>query len=230
MPGNVSVEQSSTQRVYSLPGVYEPFSAISHLAGAVLFVFLGRRLLQGWRGDTLRRSVLGVYVGSCVLLFSLSAAYHIIPRDSPAKALFGRLDHSAIFVLIAGTFTPVHGIAFRGWSRWLPLFLIWAAALAGITLKVIYFRQLAEWFSLAMYLFLGWLGALSGSALALRHGFGLVKPALWGGIAYSIGAILEFWRWPVVIPGVVQWHEMFHIAVLIGAVFHWTFIRRITRL
>jgi channel protein (hemolysin III family) len=217
----------SYPEIYNLPGFYEPFSVFSHLAGAVLFLVLGVRLLKRGRGDALRRGVLGIYVGSTVLLFAMSGVYHMISADSAARAVMKRLDHSAIFVLIAGTFTPVHGILFQGWSRWVPLLLIWGAAITGITLKNVFFTTLAEWFGLSLYLFLGWLGALSGAAVALRFGFSFVKPLLWGGIAYSAGAVLEFMDWPMIIPGVVHPHELFHLAVLIGALFHWSFIWRI---
>jgi channel protein (hemolysin III family) len=214
-------------QIYNLPGFYEPFSVFSHLAGAVLFLVLGTRLLKRGRGDLLRRTVLGIYVGSSVFLFAMSGVYHMMAADSLARGVMVRLDHSAIFVLIAGTFTPVHGILFHGWSRWAPLTMIWAAAIAGIALKNVFFETFAEWLGVSLYLLLGWLGALSGASVALRYGFDFVKPLLWGGVAYSAGAVLEFVRWPVIIPGVVHPHELFHLAVLIGALFHWSFIWRI---
>ncbi len=210
--------------IYSLPGLFEPVSVFSHLAGAVLFLVLGVRLLKRGRGDALRRAVLGIYVGSCVLLFLLSAVNHMAPIDSATRNIMGRLDHSAIFALIAGTFTPVHGILFRGWSRWAPLALIWAAAIAGIVFKNVYFATFPQGLGISLYLLLGWLGALSGGALAVRFGLGFVKLLLWGGLAYSAGAALEFLDWPVLIPGIVRPHELFHLAVLIGALFHWSFV------
>jgi channel protein (hemolysin III family) len=214
-------------QIYPLPGFYEPFSVVSHLAGAMVFVVLGGRLLRRGKGDPLRLAVLGVYAASCVLLFAASGIYHMIPIGDAARAVMARIDHGAIFLLIAGTYTPVHGILFRGWSRWLPIMLIWAAAIAGIALKSIYFEDMSGLLGVLLYLLLGWLGALTGIVLALRYGFAFVEPVLWGGIAYSIGALLEVARWPIVIPGVVHQHEMFHIAVLIGAFFHWSFVWKI---
>jgi channel protein (hemolysin III family) len=151
----------------------------------------------------------------------------MIPVEDTARAVMARIDHGAIFVLIAGTYTPVHGILFRGWTRWGPIAMIWAAAIAGIALKSVYFEDMSGVLGVILYLILGWLGALTGISLALRYGFAFVKPVLWGGIAYSIGALLEVARWPVVIPGVVHHHEMFHMAVLIGAFFHWSFVWKI---
>ena len=68
-----------------------------------------------------------------------------------------------------------------------------------------------------------WLGLISGGALWRRFGFHFVEPVLWGGVAYSIGAVLDFLNWPVIVPGVIRSHELFHVAVLIGLGFHWAF-------
>lgn len=224
MPSSLIAQSSA---VYRLPGFFEPVSALSHLAAAVLFVVLGALLLKRGRGDRLRRTVLGIYAGACIFLFLMSGTYHRMPIDSETRRIMARLDHSAIFVLIAASFTPVHGILFRGWSRWVPLVLIWAAAAAGIIWKNLYFATFNRGLGLGLYLFLGWLGVLSGAAVGLRFGFGFVKPLLWGGIAYSAGAVFEFLNWPVIIPGVVHPHELFHLAVILGALFHWSFIWRI---
>lgn len=213
-----------TPELYHLPGISDPFSVISHLLGALIFLVLGILLVRRGRGSLSRQIYLGVYAFACVFLLATSGVYHMMERGGAARLVMGRLDHSAIFVLIAGTFTPVHGLLFRGWLRWLPLLLIWAAAIAGITLKSIYFDSLSEWLGLSFYLALGWLGAISGTLVARRYGFRFVEPLLWGGIAYSVGAIMEFCRWPIVITGVVHSHEMFHLAVLIGAFFQWLFI------
>src|SRR5437879_4090908 len=101
--------------LFHLPGFHEPFSAISHLLCAALFAWLGALLLRRARGDTLRTAFLSVYVFSCVLLFSMSGVYHQMVRGGTAHRVMERLDHGAIFILIAGTFTPVHGILFSGW-------------------------------------------------------------------------------------------------------------------
>jgi channel protein (hemolysin III family) len=207
-----------------LPGFYEPLSAASHLLGAAVFLVLGLFLLRRGRGDPARLAFLGVYAGSCVLLFSMSGVYHMMSRGGPAHRVLGRLDHSAIFVLIAGTFTPAHGLLFRGWLRWGPLALVWAAAAAGVTLKTVFFDETAEWLGLSLYLTLGWLGAGTAVLLARRFGFAFIRPLLSGGLAYTAGGLMEFLGWPVLLPGVVHAHEVFHLAVLAGAFCHWRFI------
>jgi channel protein (hemolysin III family) len=214
----------SIQELYQLPYFHEPFSAISHLLGAVIFVVLGGMLLWRGRGDRARLAFLAVYAYSCVLLFSMSGVYHMMVRGSIARLVFERLDHSAIFILVAGTFTPAHGLLFRGWLRWGPLILIWAAAVTGITLKTIFFEDFAPWVGLSIYLTLGWFGLFSGILVAHRYGFAFVQPLLWGGVAYSVGAIMEFRGWLVLVPGIIHAHELFHLAVLAGALLHWRFV------
>lgn len=210
--------------IHHLPGFGDPFAAISHLLGAVAFLILGLVLLRQGRGDRARSIYLGIYAGSCVLLMLMSGVYHMITRGGAARMVMERLDHGAIFVLIAGTFTPALGILFRGWLRWGQLTLIWTAAVAGVTLKTIFFDATPEWIGLSFYLTLGWLGGFPAVLLAQRFGFAFIRPLLWGGLAYSVGGIVDYARWPTVVPGVVGAHEVFHVAVIVGAVFHWLFI------
>ena len=209
--------------IYPLPGFHDPFSAISHLVGAIVFLVLGLRLLQRGRGDRGRLIFLGIYAFANVFLFTMSGVYHQMERHGVARQVMARLDHGAIFILIASTFTPVHGILFHGWWRWGPLAVMWSATITAITLKTIFFDDLAEWLSLSLYLVLGWVGLISGTLVARRHGFRFVQPLLWGGIAYSIGAVFEFLHWFQVIPGVLHYHEIFHLLVLAGAYLHWSF-------
>ena len=89
--------------LYPLPGFHDPVSSISHLLGAVVFACLAVPLVRRGRGDAGRVAFLGVYAFACVFLFSMSAVYHMLPRGG-GRAVMERLDHSAIFVLIAGTF------------------------------------------------------------------------------------------------------------------------------
>ena len=210
--------------IVSIPGFTEPFSSLSHLVGAGIFAILGFFLLRRGRGNAARIAYLAVYSFACVLLLSMSGVYHLLAFGGQARAVLGRLDHGAIFVLIAGTFTPVHGILFEGLWRLSVLLLIWALAIAGVTVATLFFADLSEWHLLAFYLALGWLGLLSGIVLTRRYGFAFVKPAIWGGLAYTLGALVDFFRWPVLIPGIFGSHELFHLAVLIGLALHWKFI------
>lgn len=208
----------------SIPGFSDPFSSLTHLAGAALFATLTVVLLHRGRGDWGRILSLCVFAFSCVLLLSLSGAYHLLAPETAGREVLKRLDHAAIFGLIAGSFTPVHAILFRGAWRWGMLAGIWGAAIAGLTLKTVNFAATPEWAGLLMFLGLGWMGVISVVALARRHGPGFVLPLIWGGLAYTAGAVAEFLRWPQLLPGIVGPHEIFHLAVLAGIAWHWAFI------
>lgn len=211
----------------SIPGFTDPFSSLSHLAGAVLFAILGVFLVvRGW-GSARRVVSLAIFASSCVLLLSLSGTYHLLAHDTAARSVLMRLDHAAIFVLIAGSFTPVHAILLRArWHRGL-LLGIWLAAIAGLALKTVYFDSMPSWLGLTMYLGLGWMGVVSTAAIARRFGWRFILPLAWGALAYTAGALVDHFRWPVPIPGAVEAHELFHLAVLAGISFHWAFIHAI---
>lgn len=208
-----------------IPGFNDPFSCFSHLfVGVPVFLVMTGILLWRGRGDTGRMIALAIYGFSNVLLFTLSGVYHMLSRDSTARLVMQRLDHAAIFLLIAGTFAPAHYILFRGWKRWGPLSVVWISAIVGITLKSIFFNDLSEFVSLTLYLGLGWLGAISGYFIWYYYGGWLFRPLFWGAISYTFGAVLDFLQAPVFIPGVLGYHEFFHLAVLSGAGWFCSFI------
>ena len=213
--------------VLPIPGFSDPVSSLTHLVGAVVCAVLGVFLIYRGRGELRRVVSLAVFFFSCVLLLSLSGVYHLLSPHTAGRSVLMRLDHAAIFVLIAGSFTPIHVILFRGLWRLEMLSGIWALAIAGLTVTVVFFNSMPQWLGLAMYLGLGWLGAISTIALARRFGVRFILPLLWGAIAYTAGAIAEAAQWPTLIPGIVESHEVFHFAVLAGIAFHWSFIRRI---
>ena len=211
----------------SIPGFSDPASSLTHLTAAVVFAILGPFLVARGSGGALRVISLAVFALSCVLLLSLSGVYHLLTPETAARGVLLRLDHAAIFLLIAGSFTPVHAILLRDRWHWHLLAWIWGAAIVGLTLKTVYFDSVPQWLGLMMYLGLGWLGVISSIALARRFGVRFVLPLVWGALAYTFGAVAEFLGWPVLIPGVVGPHEIFHLAVVAGISFHWAFIRGI---
>jgi channel protein (hemolysin III family) len=212
---------------YSYLGFSDPFSSLSHLLAAAVFAVLGVLLVRRGCGSRSRQIFLGVFVFSNVFLFSMSGVYHLLTPGSGGRAVLERLDHSAIFVLIVGTFTAIQGILYRGIERWVPLLLIWVAAITGITLKTIFFVDVPEWLGLTLYLGLGWIQAFSAGVLWYRYGGAFLKPVLAGALAYTIGGLLEYLGWPTFVPGVIGPHELFHVAVLVGAACFWAFVYRI---
>jgi channel protein (hemolysin III family) len=213
--------------IYSIPGFADPVSSLTHLLGAAIFAVLAVPLLRRARGNAVHVALLSVFAFASVLLLSMSGVYHLLPHDWAGRSVMQRLDHAAIFVLIAASFAPPHGILFRGFHAWGPIIFVWILATAGITLKMIYFDSLPDWIGVLVYLGFGWIGLFSGVALWRRFGFRFVQPLLWGALGYTIGAILHMARWPVLVPGVFASHELFHLGVLAGVGFHWQFMVRI---
>jgi channel protein (hemolysin III family) len=213
--------------ILSIPGFSEPVSSLSHLGGAAVFAILAVTLLRRGGSDHAHMISLSVFAFSCVLLLGVSGVYHLLSPETAGRAVLKRLDHAAIFVLIAGSFTPVHTILFRGLWRWGTLAAIWGAAITGVIVKIAYFDVMPEWLGLTMYLGLGWIGIVSAMALARLYGWRAIELVFWGALAYTAGALAEFLRWPVLLAGVVGPHEVFHLAVLAGIACHWAFISSI---
>ncbi|MCG8585741.1 MAG: hemolysin III family protein [Pirellulales bacterium] len=209
--------------VYGIPGFREPFACLSHLIAAGVFAIVGVSLVRRGRGSRCRTASLAVLVFSTVFLLSMSAVYHMLDHGQ-GRYVMRSLDVAGVFVLIAGTATPLLAILFRGWYRWLPLVCIWAFAATGITLRVIFEESMPKSAGTAIFLVLGWIGAIPCIVLWRRYGYRFVEPLLWGGVAYTVGALLIVFRWPVLIPGVIGYHELWHVAVLIGITLHWKFV------
>ena len=210
----------------SVPGFADPFSSISHLAFAVWGLLSGIRMMWNGRGHWLRVTALGLYVFGVVFLFSMSGVFHLLDRGILAREVFQRLDHAAIWVLIAGTFTPLHVIAMRGWWRWGVLFFVWTTSITGLVLKTVFFHEIPEWASVSLYLALGWVGVLSMYHMWRQFGFKEIKLGLLAGALYSVGALIDFFHSFDPIFGIIGPHEVFHVFVCAAAYSHWVVIKR----
>ena len=153
----------------------------------------------------------------------MSGVYHLL-SPSAGRTVLRALDYAGVFALVAGTFTPIHVILSRGVARWLPLTAIWIAATAGIVLHTVYVDALPALLLTGCFIILGWAGVVSGVALWRRASFACVRPLLWGGVAYTVGAVVFATPSLRPIPGVIEPHELWHIAVLAGLAFHWRFM------
>lgn len=217
------IAQALSENVVSIPGFADPVSSISHLVATVGFALAAVPLLRSARDHRGRMLALGIYAGSVVLLFAMSGVFHLLPHDTGGRAVLQRLDHASIFVLIAGTFTAVHGILFRGWLRWGVITFVWVVTATAIPLKTVFFDEMPEPLGMTLYLAFPWIGFLSGYLIWRRRGVRYVASLVLGGLAYTAGAVLELRHWPNPWPGVVHAHELFHFAVIAGAVLHWHF-------
>jgi len=214
--------------VVSIPGFSDPVSAMTHLLGSGVFAVLGFFLVRkGHRADgswwNWRMTGLTVFVFAAVAQLGISGAYHILQPGLTPRLVMQQIDHTAIFILIAATFVPVHAILFKGWRRWLILLVLFSLAATGITFNFLYFTGLPEIFGLTFYIAMGGVGVYSACALYRRYGWEFIRPLVWGGIAYTLGGMIEFLRQRVLIEGVVGPHELLHLAVLAGLGFHFRF-------
>ncbi len=193
-------------------GLTHFFAAIAALIGLVIL------LIAGW-GSLSKAVALTVYGLSLVSLFAASAAYHMVKAQPKALQTLRKLDHSAIYLLIAGTYTPFCGLMFEGFWKWGMLAIIWSLALIGITVKIFIIRS-PRWLNAGIYIVMGWLCiAAIGEMLRVLPPWALTW-LLIGGITYTLGAvvyitkIMNFW------PGKFGFHEVWHIFVILAALAH----------
>jgi len=197
----------------------EPVNSLTHWAGALLaLIGLIALLIVGWSAPAKIISLL-IYGISLIAMFSASATYHMVQAKDKVLVILRKLDHSAIYLLIAGTYTPFCVNAFEGFWKWGMLSIVWSLAVIGIVVKVFYIKS-PRWLNAGIYVVMGWLcvGA-AGQMLAVLPAwvFGWL---LAGGIIYTLGAavyatkLFNFW------PGVFGFHEVWHIFVLLAAAAH----------
>lgn len=212
---------------YSISGFNDPMSSISHLTGLVVFFVLSIfMLLSAW--SSRRRFWFSFVFAFAVLqLLSMSFVYHMFEPGYTTRAVMVRLDVSAIFILIAATFSSIHGMLFTGWKRWGILALIWTIAVTGLTLRVIFFDSVPSAVGIAIFLAMGWIGAFSAYLLYHDYGWPVVTPVVWGGVFYSVGALIDVVDGPILVPMVWGAHETFHLFVLAGLGAHWSLIAKL---
>jgi hemolysin III len=191
--------------------LHEAAFAISLVTGTVLIC-----LADGTR----ERLAAVIYGGSVALLFGTSAAYHRGRWSPRAYDLMARLDHSMIFVLIAGSYTPFALLLLHGTLQWLVLAVVWGGALAGVVLRNA-FRQPPRWLFVGLYLALGWVALGIMPDVLRRGGVAVLVLLLIGGLFYSVGALVYALRRPDPSPQWFGFHEIFHAFTLLAFMTHY---------
>ena len=197
----------------------EPVNSLTHWAGAILAAAgLIALLVVGW-GTPAKVISLAIYGVSLIFLFSASAAYHMVQVRDRVLEIFRKVDHAAIYCLIAGTYTPFCVNAFDGFWKWGMLSIIWSLAVIGIIVKIFFIRA-PRWLNAGIYLVMGWLSIAGiGQMLAV-----LPAPVIgWlmaGGVMYTLGAIVYVTKIFNFKPGIFGFHEMWHIFVMLAAAAH----------
>lgn len=205
--------------IHMLSKFREPVNGLTHLGGA-LAALLGAiaLLIIAWSDNAKVLSVL-VYGISLILLFSASSAYHLIQANSKNIQILRKLDHSAIYVLIAGTYTPFCVLAFSGFFHWDMLAIVWSFALVGIIVKIFYVKA-PRWLNAAIYVLMGWLGISAVGQISAALPASAIVWLIVGGVIYTLGAVVYAARIFNFIPEKFGFHEIWHIFVLIAAMAH----------
>lgn len=206
----------------------EPISGLTHLVGVVLAVIALVVLLAEGAGRVDQFVAFGIFGCSLIALYSASALYHLLPVSPAAVARLRRLDHMTIFILIAGTYTPICVLALEdGWGL---LGLVWTLALCGVALKLLW-MDAPRWLSVGLYLAMGWVAVVAASAIFRAVPSGGIAWIVGGGLVYSAGAVIYGLKRPNPVPGVFGFHELWHLFVMAGSACHfWVMLRYIAPL
>jgi hemolysin III len=169
--------------------------------------------------DSPRASHAGlVYAGTLAALFGVSAIYHCPMWSSQARSLLRRLDHSTIFLFIAGTYTAL-ALALPGERQSSLLALAWGSAALGVT-RVLFWPGAPRVISVGLYVVMGWMMVFYVGDLCRGLGMARLCLVLAGGLLYTLGAIVYGRRWPDPMPRLFGFHEIFHVLVIAGAGLH----------
>lgn len=207
--------------------IKEPMNAFTHLIGDILSIIglaflLYFAIVRGTSWHIVSFSVFGV---SLILLYTASTLYHALNLSERKREILHKIDHMMIYVLIAGTYTPVCLIPLRGIWGWSLLISIWGIAIMGVLFKVFWFNA-PRWLSTLFYIVMGWLVVVAfyplSNTLSPRGLIWLIS----GGILYTLGGIIYGTKWPKIKLRLFGFHEIFHLFVLGGSMCHFWFVIR----
>jgi hemolysin III len=173
--------------------------------------------------SAVQTAVASIYAVSLTAVFGASAAYHRGEWSDRAHAWMRRLDHSMIFLLIAGTYTPFGLLVLSGTLAGVVLAVVWSGALLGMALNLVWVDA-PKWFSAIVYVALGWVAVMAFPQLVALLGATATGLLVLGGVLYSAGAAVYALRRPDPAPAVFGYHEVFHALVIAAAITHYVVV------
>ena len=197
----------------------EPVNTLTHLLGVILAIVGGIMLFQHPASNIMQTLSITIYFLGLLLLYSASSIYHGVKGSTDAIAILRRVDHCMIYVLIASTYTPFCLITLSGTIGYVLMGIIWSMAILGIILKLLWKNAPRKLYT-SFYVILGWsaLGVIVPLYQALAFpGFLLL---VFGGLAYSFGAIIYSRKNEKLSIGSFGFHEIFHLFILLGSILH----------
>lgn len=202
--------------------IRDPISSLSHLVGALLalpglFWLLKKATITGSTESLISAAVFGL---SLICLYTASGVYHYYNGDEKIIAKLQRVDHMMIFLLIAGTYTPVSLLSLTGWWKIGIFVSVWLTALIGIILKIFFF-DMPRYVSTLIYILMGWIGVIALVPLSRTLGIGGLFWLFSGGILYTVGGIIYALKRPRIISNLIGFHEIFHFFILAGSFSHY---------
>lgn len=204
-----------------LKKIKDPVSCLTHMAGAIasivgMIVLILLAVREGTPWHIVGFSIFGA---SLILLYSASTIYHMLDISDRVNLILRKVDHMMIFVLIAGTYTPICITALRGGLGWTLLVVIWTAGILGMILKGVWMNA-PRWLSTLIYAVMGWMIILAIYPLAKAIPAQGTVFLVMGGLFYTIGAVIYGLKWPKINLKYFGFHEIFHIFVLAGSLSH----------
>ena len=185
-----------------------------HQGAFIIAIVVGALLVADAHGGR-RRAAAAVFAGSVVAMLGASALYHRVTWSPSARPWMRRVDHAGIYLLIAGTYTPVGLLSLHGTLQRVTLAIIWAGAVVAIALKFAWVTA-PKWLAAVTGIALGWAGVAALPQVADTTGLTAVILLAAGGIAYTAGAIVYALRRPDPVPHVFGYHELFHALTLVA--------------
>ncbi|WP_017755345.1 PAQR family membrane homeostasis protein TrhA [Calidifontibacillus oryziterrae] len=202
--------------------IREPINGLTHLGGAIFsFIGLLAMVIKATQNEatTLQIAAVICFGISMILLYSASATYHMVIAKEKVIAFLRRIDHSMIFVLIAGTYTPFCLISLHGVTGWVVFSIVACIAFFGILFKIIWFNC-PRWLSTALYIGMGWIIIFAIIPLSATLGFNGILLLVLGGILYTIGGVIYATKPKFMEMKHIGFHEIFHIFILLGSLAH----------
>jgi hemolysin III len=185
-----------------------------HQAGFPVSLVVGTLLIAEAEGGP-RRVAAAIFAGSVAACFGASALYHRVTWTPSWRLWMRRVDHAGVYMLIAGTYTPVCLLVLSGGWRFAVLAIVWTGAAGAIALKFVWVAA-PPWLAAAMGVALGWVGVAALPQLVSRLNPGAVALLATGGVAYTAGAAVYARRRPNPAPRVFGYHELFHTLTIVG--------------
>lgn len=203
----------------------DPVSGLTHLFAALLSVvalafMIHHSVITNNRISLISSIIFGM---SLIFLYLASASYHLINVSKKVTAVLRRIDHMMIFVLIAGTYTPVCLVTLGGKTGKMFFIGIWMIAILGILFKAFWFNA-PRWLYTLFYIAMGWIIIFAFSPISKAMAVPGIVLMVAGGIVYSLGGIVYALKWPIRNAKYFGFHEIFHIFVIVGSLLHFFMI------